>query len=183
MKLLALIAAWLTLALPPKSAPVVPDKPVPVLEPHRELLMKQARRRHARHMRHLRYLRHMRRIKRRLRVRHLRLVRAALSQRGVPYVWGGESRWGFDCSGLMQWAYRRIGVLIGRTTSVQRYAGRAVSLWGHLKLGDLIFADGGGHVGMYVGAGRVVEAPHTGDVVKVVSISYFGAEFARRILR
>ncbi|MGV9824467.1 C40 family peptidase [Gordonia sp. NPDC003429] len=88
-------------------------------------------------------------------------VRAALSQRGVPYVWGGTSPAGFDCSGLTQWAYRQAGLDIPRLAQDQDTAGTAVSQ-ADLQPGDL--AVWSGHVAMYIGNGQMVEA---GDPVQV----------------
>ncbi|OUC78565.1 C40 family peptidase [Gordonia lacunae] len=88
-------------------------------------------------------------------------VRAALSQRGVPYVWGGTTPDGFDCSGFTQWAYRQAGVELPRLAQDQDTAGHPVSQ-AHLQPGDL--AVWSGHVAMYIGNGQMVEA---GDPVGV----------------
>ena len=80
---------------------------------------------------------------------------------GVRYVWGGESPTGFDCSGLVQFAYNAIGISIPRTTYEQYRIGEPVSR-DELEPGDLLFFDHVGHVGMYVGGGRFIHAPHTG---------------------
>lgn len=101
---------------------------------------------------------------------------------GVPYVWGGASPRGFDCSGLVQYAYGRVGVRLPRTTWGQRFAGRAVSLRALLP-GDLLFSNAFTHVGIYVGSGLVVSAPHTGAFVHLGSLSSFGwIDQARRIV-
>jgi len=94
----------------------------------------------------------------------LKAVVFATSQVGVPYVYGGTSPKGFDCSGLVQWAYRKAGVSIPRTSEAQ-LAGLPVAT-GNLKVGDLLFPHPG-HVVMYLGGGQVVEAPHTGALVKI----------------
>ena len=97
---------------------------------------------------------------------------AAESQIGVPYVWGGESPGhGFDCSGLTQWAWRQAGVDLPRTAAAQYDAIPHVSL-SALEPGDLVFWGSGGisHVGMYVGGGEVVNAPETGELVRVEPI-------------
>lgn len=113
------------------------------------------------------------------------VLHQAHRQIGQPYVWGGESRkeGGFDCSGLIQWAYAQAGVKIPRTTYEQIKVGKHVE-WGHFKPGDLIFAEGGGHVVMYVGHGKVIAAPHTGAVVRYQPVTDFKSTFvgARRIL-
>jgi cell wall-associated NlpC family hydrolase len=108
----------------------------------------------------------------------MRAAEVALSYLGTPYVWGAESPGAFDCSGLMQWAYSRVGVHIPRVTSQQIQAGTYVPR-DRLAPGDLIFFDGGHHVGMYIGKGAFVQAPHTGDVVKVSTIDsgYYNAEY------
>jgi cell wall-associated NlpC family hydrolase len=110
----------------------------------------------------------------------VRAAKVALSYLGTPYVWGAEGPGGFDCSGLMQWAYAREGVSIPRITYQQIQAGIYVPR-DRLAPGDLVFFDGGGHVGMYLGQGAFVQAPHTGDVVRVSSLSsgyYSSAYFA-----
>jgi cell wall-associated NlpC family hydrolase len=96
-------------------------------------------------------------------------IAAALSQLGTPYVWGGSSPGGFDCSGLVQWAYAQAGVQLPRTTYQQWHAGPRVAA-NALQPGDIVFFDHVGHEGMYLGGGRYVEAPHTGDVVKTMPL-------------
>ncbi|GAA3961290.1 C40 family peptidase [Gordonia caeni] len=91
-------------------------------------------------------------------------VRAALGQRGVPYVWGGTTPDGFDCSGLTQWAYRQAGLELPRLAQDQDTAGFAVSQ-SQLQPGDL--AVWSGHVAMYIGNGQMVEA---GDPVQVSAV-------------
>ncbi|MBB2911883.1 cell wall-associated NlpC family hydrolase [Streptosporangium becharense] len=99
----------------------------------------------------------------------------AFAQIGKPYQYGGTGPGGWDCSGLVQAAWRSGGVSLPRTTWEQWSwgAARKVSL-NELQAGDLIFSEGLGHVGMYTGDGRVVHAPQTGDVVKVVPLSGYG---------
>jgi len=97
---------------------------------------------------------------------------AAESQIGVPYVWGGESPGrGFDCSGLTQWAWRQAGVSLPRTAAAQYGATAHVPL-SDLQPGDLLFWGFGGisHVGMYVGGGEIVNAPQTGELVRIEAI-------------
>lgn len=114
------------------------------------------------------------------------VVAAAMSMLGVPYVWGGASPSGFDCSGLVVWAYAQAG-----RPGLPHYTG---ALWqmgvpvsySQLQPGDLVFFYGGGHMGIYIGGGQMVHAPHTGDVVKVSDMSpgsHYYANFlgARRI--
>lgn len=112
--------------------------------------------------------------------RGARAVALARRYLGVPYVWGGASPSGFDCSGLIQYVYRRVGVIIPRTTYDQINAGRWVSLRSLLP-GDLVFSNGGTHVGLYAGHGLLVVAPHSGANVRIEPLAYFGAEEARRV--
>lgn len=90
-------------------------------------------------------------------------VRQAL---GRPYVWGASGPSGFDCSGLMQWAYARAGVSLPRTSQAQRYAGRMVPL-SEARPGDLVaYRADASHIGMYVGNGQVIHAPYPGAPVR-----------------
>jgi NlpC/P60 family len=94
---------------------------------------------------------------------------------GVPYVFGGESPQGFDCSGLVQYVYERLGVKLPRTADLQANVGPRVAL-DQLQPGDLVFsawdsdvgANGVGHVGIYAGNGQILEASHTGVPVHYV---------------
>jgi cell wall-associated NlpC family hydrolase len=96
-----------------------------------------------------------------------KILRAARSQIGVPYVWGGETPGrGFDCSGLVQWAFRKAGFKLPRTTSGQIAAGRPIRL-SEIGPTDLVFTHGGGHVSIYVGGGRLINAPYTGARVRL----------------
>jgi peptidoglycan DL-endopeptidase CwlO len=107
-------------------------------------------------------------------------VGVALGQLGTPYVPGGADPSGFDCSGLVSWAYARAGHPgLPHFTGALWTSGTRVGSTGELAPGDLVFFDGLGHVGMYIGGGQFVEAPHSGDVVKVSSLAsradYIGA--------
>lgn len=94
-------------------------------------------------------------------------VTAALSKQGSSYVYGAKGPSTFDCSGLMQWAYKQAGISIGGSTKSQVSEGKSVSA-SELKPGDLIFYYSPvSHVSMYVGNGKAVHAPTEGDVVKV----------------
>ena len=134
-----------------------------------------------------------------------RAVAAALRWLGTPYSWGGGDAngptlgtcgpagcqgsrvRGFDCSGLTLYAWAQAGVALSHFTGDQWNEGLhlapAIGDVGQLRPGDLVFfnMDGPlGHVGLYVGGGRMVEAPHTGDVVKVVDFTTgaYGAAYA-----
>ncbi len=99
-----------------------------------------------------------------------RAVHVAEGYLGVPYVWGGESPSGFDCSGLVQYVYARLGVELPRTSYEQFREGTHISQ-SDLRPGDLVFFDGAGHVGIYAGHGRFIHAPHTGTSVQFGSLS------------
>jgi peptidoglycan DL-endopeptidase CwlO len=104
-----------------------------------------------------------------------RAVALARAELGVPYVWGGESPSGFDCSGLVQYVYSRLGVALPRVAADQYRAGRHVSR-SDLRAGDLVFFDHLGHVGIYMGGGRFIHAPHTGTVVQISSLTGWYAD-------
>ncbi len=99
-----------------------------------------------------------------------RAVHVAEGYLGVPYVWGGESPSGFDCSGLVQYVYGRIGVQLPRTSYEQFNEGVHIAR-GDLRPGDLVFFDGAGHVGIYAGHDRFIHAPHTGTSVQFGTLS------------
>lgn len=100
------------------------------------------------------------------------VVNYALKFQGIPYVWGGTSPSGFDCSGLVQYCYAHFKINLPRTSEEQFKVGTAVDK-SNLKPGDLVFFEGNppGHVGMYIGDGKYIQAPKTGDVVKVSLLS------------
>jgi peptidoglycan DL-endopeptidase CwlO len=112
-----------------------------------------------------------------------RAARIALRAVGVPYRWGGTSpSAGFDCSGLVYWAYQHAGVALPHSSYALAGAGRPVR-GSRLRSGDLLFFYGFGHVGLYVGRGRMVHAPHAGrrvEVVRLARSSYGGALIAAR---
>ncbi|GGS10069.1 lipoprotein [Micromonospora fulviviridis] len=123
----------------------------------------------------------------------------ALAQLGSPYTFGGDCTAPHsgiparqcDCSSLMQQAYRAAGITLPRTTSEQIHAGRPVTDYRDLRPGDLLFIPGSrgttakpGHVGLYLGQGLIVQAPHSGDVVKISPLSAWAAQLAaaRRVI-
>ncbi len=95
----------------------------------------------------------------------------AAGQLGVPYLWGGSGPGGFDCSGLTQAAYAQAGRSLPRTAQEQYDAGPPVPTGSAVAPGDLLFFGGGpgavDHVGIYVGAGEMIDAPHTGSTVRI----------------
>jgi cell wall-associated NlpC family hydrolase len=113
------------------------------------------------------------------------VVGIAMRYLGTPYVYGGASPGGFDCSGLVMYVYAQVGVSLPHSSYAQYSAGVPVSR-DQLQPGDLVFFDGLGHVGIYVGGGQFIHAPHTGDVVKISSLSesWYASTYvgARRIL-
>ncbi len=102
-------------------------------------------------------------------------VAAAMSMQGVPYRWAGADPSGFDCSGLMMWAWARAGRSLPHSSAAQYGATRRISA-GDLQPGDLVFYGSPiHHVSMYIGGGNTVHAPHTGDVVRTAPIGYVGS--------
>jgi cell wall-associated NlpC family hydrolase len=110
---------------------------------------------------------------------HPQAASIALQYLGVPYVWGGASPSGFDCSGLVMYVYAQLGISLPHYTVAQWNATEPIS---SPAPGDLVFFNGLGHVGIYIGGGKFVNAPHTGSVVRIDSMSGFGGyDGARRV--
>lgn len=91
----------------------------------------------------------------------------ALRYQGVPYVYGGTTPGGFDCSGFVGYVYRQAGISLPRTSWAQGASGSKVSA-GEAAAGDIVYY--GGHVGIYLGEGKMVHSPRPGDSVKVVNV-------------
>ena len=98
-------------------------------------------------------------------------IQAAEGEIGVPYVWGGSSPSGFDCSGLVMWSYAQAGISLPRTSGAQYAATTHIPL-ADIQPGDLLFYGPGGsdHVAMYVGGGSMIEAPFTGASVWITGV-------------
>ncbi|MFL5945314.1 MAG: NlpC/P60 family protein [Gaiellaceae bacterium] len=114
---------------------------------------------------------------------HGGVVGIAMRYLGVPYVWGGSSPRGFDCSGLVMYAFGQMGISLPHSTYALWGMGSAVSR-DQLQPGDMVFFSGLSHMGIYIGGGQFIHAPHTGDVVKISSLSgYYASAYygARRI--
>ena len=111
---------------------------------------------------------------------HPAAAQIALHYLGVPYSWGGASPGtGFDCSGLVMYVYAQLGISLPHYTVAQWNATEPIS---SPAPGDLVFFNGLGHVGIYIGGGRFVDAPHTGSVVRIDSLGSFGGyDGARRV--
>jgi cell wall-associated NlpC family hydrolase len=113
---------------------------------------------------------------------HPEAATIAMGYLGVPYVWGGSTPAGFDCSGLVMYVYGKLGISLPHFAAAQYGFGTPVSR-SDLQPGDLVFFNGLSHVGIYIGGGEMIHAPHTGDVVKISPLSDFGAGYvgARRL--
>jgi peptidoglycan DL-endopeptidase CwlO len=108
------------------------------------------------------------------------VVGIAMQYLGVPYRWGGASPSGFDCSGFIMYVFAQVGVSLPHNAAMQYGYGSPVSR-SNLQAGDLVFFNGLGHAGIYIGGNQFIHAPHTGDVVKISSLTgwydytYYGA--------
>ena len=109
-----------------------------------------------------------------------RAARIALRALGIPYRWGGESpASGFDCSGLVRWAYLGVGVDLPHSSYALYGQGRRVAR-ARMEAGDVLFFEGLGHVGLYLGKGRMVHAPQTGRNVEIVRLAR--SNYGRRLI-
>jgi cell wall-associated NlpC family hydrolase len=171
LRLIAILSLFLALAfaraaraddappVPTTSLPTPTPTPVPAQPPALPVLTKR---------------------KRRVRVPvGVRAARYARHLLGVRYEYGGTSpRTGFDCSGFVRFVWSHFGVHLPRVSYSQFDTGRRVGRRG-LRPGDLVFFAGAGHVGLYIGNGRFIHAPHTGTRVSISSLGgAYGAEFA-----
>ena len=99
----------------------------------------------------------------------------AADELGTPYLWGGTGNGGFDCSGLVQAAYGAAGVTLPRVAQDQYDVGPTVAAGSTVLPGDLVFFGSGPsavqHVGLYVGEGEMIDAPHTGALIRYDSAS------------
>ena len=109
-----------------------------------------------------------------------RAARNALEAVGTPYRWGGMSpATGFDCSGLVRWAYGRLGIDVPHSSYALWSTGRLVDR-SRMDTGDVLVFSGLGHVGLYLGGGRMVHAPYTGKQVEVVELD--SSNYGRRLV-
>jgi cell wall-associated NlpC family hydrolase len=109
------------------------------------------------------------------------VVLLALGNLGKPYAWGATGPNSFDCSGLVCYVFAQLGVRLPRTTYSQVRVGRSISP-SMLAPGDLVFFRGNAHVGIYIGGGCFVHAPHTGDVVRVSPLAGRTISACRRVI-
>ena len=106
-----------------------------------------------------------------------RIVSAAKSKLGSPYRYGSNGPKSFDCSGFTQWVYKQVGKKLPRSSSSQKRGGKLIKL-SKAKVGDVVWRSG--HVGIYIGNGKVIHSPHSGDVVRYTTLK--GFKYAVRYL-
>jgi cell wall-associated NlpC family hydrolase len=110
-----------------------------------------------------------------------RVVEIARRYLGTPYRWAGASPAGFDCSGFVMYVYSRIGVALPHSSWMLWGVGKPIART-DLRPGDIVFFNGLGHVGIYVGHGRFIHSPYTGEVVRIQRISDHGGYYGARCL-
>ena len=116
-----------------------------------------------------------------VKTREEKIIETANRYQGVPYIYGGTTPDGFDCSGFTSYVYREaLGQEIGRTTWDQMATGQQISA-ADAQVGDGLVFFGGNHVGIYLGNGQFIHAPQPGDVVSVSSLATMPADFALRL--
>jgi cell wall-associated NlpC family hydrolase len=106
---------------------------------------------------------------------------AARSKVGAMYSWGAAGPANFDCSGLVQWAYKQAGIKLPRTSFEQSHVGAPVAFQ-NLQPGDIVITNGGGHVGMYAGDGLLLNAVQSGEPVSYTHLSPDDVVTARRVV-
>ena len=110
------------------------------------------------------------------------IILSAKQYLGVPYVWGGTTPNGFDCSGLMQWVFAQNGIGIPRVSQAQQASVKEIPI-SEVQPGDLVFwGRPAHHVALYIGDGYFIQAPQPGDVVKITHVSWYPFESAGRVL-
>lgn len=108
-------------------------------------------------------------------------LRQAITKKGLPYIWGGTGPRGYDCSGLVQWAFKQVGINLPRTSAAQSHVGRPVSR-ADLRPGDLVFFyTPVSHVGIYIGNNKIFNAFESGHPIKVSDMTHLPFHNARRI--
>ena len=110
-------------------------------------------------------------------------IRAAESQEGTPYGWGGTGPDAFDCSGLVQWSFKQAGVSLPRIAHDQVQEGTKVS-YSNARRGDILYWSDGGyayHVAIYLGGDRMIDAPHSGDHVRERDVNHYNLAGAVRL--